>query len=160
MPKDPDSVKHHDDRSAQMRAVARNEARQQAQELAQREEMQADRRAKAIDAEELRISGLPLSEVTREQLLQRIRAMRDEKVEVVREYYISPGQQAQLELEQKAGREAVERAEAQRKRYLEAQALVPVEQSPTEGTMVPVHHPNPSQTEQYPAIKATLGKTK
>ena len=94
-------------------------------------------------------------------LLERIRKMREVPAEPVYQGgYHSPEQKAALEAEQKAGREAVAKAEAAMARAQEARAKAEDEQRANEATTVPVHHPNPSQDEQYPAVKSTLGPKK
>lgn len=153
-----DSVAHHTERSAQMREESKDVARQQAKADAQSALQRAVQRELSIDAQEKQVIDLIPPGITRDQLLDRIREMRDEKVEVAHDYYISPEMQAQLDLEQKVGREMVAREEARQRRAAETRTLA-VATDTGQGGMTPVHHPNPDQQEQYPAVKATLGKT-
>ena len=154
---DTDSIRHHNERLTQMRAEAKDEALQQAQAEEQRAAHRAEQRTKSIAADELRVAGLPLSELTRDQLLDHIRKMRNEKPpEVPHDYYISPEQQARTEAEQQAGREAVARAEAEQAKYRQLQLKLDYEERAKEATNVSVHHPNPSQNEVFPTVKATL----
>jgi hypothetical protein len=73
---------------------------------------------------------------------------------------LTPEQQAQLDREQAAGRAAVARAQAELDANRERLQQQELEAKKHEGTMTPVHHPNPSQTEMFPASGATLGKKK
>jgi hypothetical protein len=150
-----DSVTHHTDRSAQMREEYKDAARQQVGAEAQRALQRAVQREQSIDAQEKQVNDLIPPGTTRDQLLERIQQMRNEKVEVAHDYYISPEQQAQLDLEQAEGRRMVAAEEERRKRAAEVRALAMADQ---QGVMVGVHHPNPGMDEQFPAIKATLGK--
>jgi hypothetical protein len=152
-----DSLAHHAERSAQMREESKDAARLHVQAEAQRALQRAVQREQSIDAQEKQVNDLIPPGTTRDQLLDRIRQMREEKVEIAHDYYISPEQQAQLDLEQKVGREMVAREEARQQQAAQARALT-VAAADQQGEMVPVHHPNPGQQEQYPAIKATLGK--
>lgn len=155
MIKDFDSTTHNEERSAQMREESKDEALKQQQAEAQRVLHAAEQREQSLQAEEKQINDLIAPGTTRDQLLDRIRQMREEKVEEKHDYYISPEQQAQLELEQATGRAAVAKAEAEAKRFYDARMLA---ERAAQGDTVLVHHPNPSQDEQYPAVKATLGK--
>ena len=92
----PDSLKHHEDRKAKI---------------------QAETSAEAENQEIANFRGLPQHGETREQLLARIRKMRDEKPEpTVHETFRSEGLQKEFEAEQKAGQEAVAKAQAERDR--------------------------------------------
>lgn len=154
-----DSIIHHEERAAKLRAEAKEQAEQAEQVAQQHNAFQAERERVArnadADALEARV-GLIRENETREMLMDRIRKMRelDKKPEPVQELYCPPTIRAQIELEQQAGREAVARAEVEQERMRQAREAEPSGQAFT----VPVHHPNPSQDEQYPAVKATLGK--
>ena len=161
MTKDTDSLAHNTDRSAQMREEYREHVRKRTEEEAQREFDAALRREESIKDDEKRVRDIIPPGMTRDQLLDRIREMRNEKVEEVEPvYYVHPQVQAQIDLEQAEGRRQVALAEAERQRMFDAQMLAVAAEQARQGDMTPVHHPNPSQDEQYPAIKATLGKTK
>jgi hypothetical protein len=162
-----DSIVHHEERAARMRAASEEIAQLAAKAEIQRQAQQAQREltARHARADELEAkAGLIHENETREMLLDRIRKLREEKpAEIVHVGYRSPEQQATFEAEQKAGREAVARAEAEIERirdYWRQQTETAAKQAsgPTPWTVSPVHHPNPSQDEQYPAVKATLGK--
>ena len=144
--------------TAQMREESKNTALQAAYAEAERKLQAATQREQSIQAEEKNVTDLIPPGTTRDQLLERIREMRNAKVEVAYDYYISPEQQAQLDLEQATGRAAVARAEAEAKKISDARMLAVAIENARQGDMTPVHHPNPSQDEQYPAVKATLGK--
>lgn len=141
--------------SAQMRAEAKETALTQQQAESQREFQSAVQREQTIQEQEKRVTDLIPPGTTRDQLIERIREMRNAKIEVAHDYYISPEQQAQLDLEQATGRAAVAKAEAEAKRFADIRMLA---ERAAQGEMVPVHHPNPGMDEQYPAIKPTLGK--
>ena len=156
-----DSLAHHAERSAKIRDEFNDNARQEEQAEAQRAAHRAEQREQTIQTEEKRVTDLIPPGMTRDQLLDRIRAMRNEKPpEVPHDYYISPAQRERLEAEQKAGREAVARAEAEEAKYREYRLKAEAEERAKQVTLTPVHHPNPGMDEQYPAIKATLGKVK
>jgi len=138
-----------------MREESKDVTRQQAKADAHSALQRAVQRELSIDAQEKQVNDLIPPGTTRDQLLERIRQMREEMVEVVHNYYISPEQQAQLGREQAAGRAAVAAEEARQQQAAQARALAVADK---QGVMEQVHHPNPSQEEQYPAIKATLGK--
>jgi hypothetical protein len=144
--------------SAQMRAEAKETALTQQQAELQREFQSAVERERSIQEQEKRVTDIIPPGITRDQLLERIREMRNVKVEVAHDYYISPEQQAQLDLEQATGRAAVAKAEAEAKKISDARMLAVAVENARQADMTPVHHPNPSQDEQYPAIKSTLGK--
>ena len=158
MGNDTDAHAHNIARSAQMRAESKETALVQQQDELQREFKFAVQREQTIQDEEKRITDLIPPGTTRDQLLERIREMRNVRVEVAHDYYISPEQQAQLDLEQATGRAAVAKAEAEARRISDARMLTVAAENARQADMNPVHHPNPSQDEQYPAVKATLGK--
>ena len=89
-----DSVAHHEDRHAKMKAESEDVATRQAE-----------------DQEIARSGVLVHADETREQLLERIRKMREIAQPMPTEVPRSEGQQKQFELEQQAGREAVAKAE-------------------------------------------------
>jgi hypothetical protein len=155
MTKETDSVEHLAKLTAQLRKESEYNAQQQEKIEAQQKLQAAEQRELYIQAEEKKITDLIAPGTTRDQLLDRIRAMREEKVVEVHDYYMSPEQKEQLRLEQEMGRAMVAKAEAEAQRFREARALAA---AAAQGEMVPVHHPNPDQNEQYPAVKATLGK--
>lgn len=151
-----DLLAHNTDRSAQMREEYREHVRKRTEEEAQREFDAALRREESIKEDERRVRDIIPPGMTRDQLLERIVEMRNVKVEEVEPvYYVHPDRQAQIDLEQAEGRRLVALAEAERKRMFDAMMQV---EAAEKGVMVPVHHPNPAQDEQYPAVKATLGK--
>ncbi len=153
-----DSRAHLAAQSAQIRTEAKETALQQAYAEAERKLHAAEQREQSIKAEEKNVTDLIPPGTTRDQLLQRIREMRAERVEEPRDYYLSPEQQEQLRLEQEEGRRMVAKAEAEAKRISDARMIAVAVENASQGDMTPVHHPNPDQQEQYPAIKATLGK--
>lgn len=99
----PDSIKHHEDRKAKIEAE--NEQLQQvSNELAENQEI-------------ANFQGLPQEGETREQLLARIRKLRENPEPTETVLFRSEGLQKEFEAEQKAGREAVAKAEAEKKQY-------------------------------------------
>jgi Tfp pilus assembly protein FimV len=100
-----------------------------------------------------------LEPATRDQLLERIRQMREEKpVEIAPVPHRTPRQQAEYEAEVAMGRAMVAKAEAEIESTREVQRKIKLEQEAREGTMTPVYHPNPTQEEAFPVSGATFGK--
>jgi hypothetical protein len=107
----PDSIKHHEDRTAKI----------QAENVKQQQVEQVEVNRVAENQEIANFKGLPQDGETREQLLERIRRMRDEKpVPVEPEPFRSEGLQKEFEAEQKAGQEAVLKAKEEMERNREA----------------------------------------
>lgn len=157
--KKPDSVGHHEERHTKIREEA---AAQQAQADAyeeKRELDQVERERAARETENQQLTeqvGLVKAGDTREMLLERIRKQRAEmepKVEEDQPVYRSPDQQQRFDAEQQAGREAVAKAEQEAERYREIWRKQEEEERARQGTMETMHHPNPSQKEQYPTSK-------
>jgi hypothetical protein len=119
MEKRPDSLVHHEQRRAKMQTEAQAQAQEEAFADEQRAEDQVEREHKTREAEDkllVQYTG-PISPTdTRDDLLDRIRAMRNEKPPEIKPLGRTPDQQKQFEAEQKAGREAVARAEAEEER--------------------------------------------
>ena len=143
--------------AAHMREEAKETADTNQQAELQRAFQSAVQREQSIQAQEKQVTDLIPPGTTRDQLLERIREMRNVKVEEPHDYYMSPEQQEQLRLEQEMGRAMVAREEEKSQRAADIRAKTEVAEK-GQGEMNPVHHPNPAQDEQYPAIKATLGK--
>ncbi|HEX6825732.1 MAG TPA: hypothetical protein VF077_05380 [Nitrospiraceae bacterium] len=163
---EPESVTHTRERLAQLKAESELQAQKQAKDEAKRKEDQAKRDKASKQAEEKDLTeqaNLLEPGGSRDQVLERIRQMRDEppaNVPPAPEGYRSEGMRQQLTAEQEAGRVAVAKAQeaAEAARVNREKAAADTRQR--EGTMEEVRHPNPSQHEQFPANKATLGKTK
>lgn len=159
-----DSITHLEERSAKIRTASQEAAHTAAHAEEDRVAQQAyrERASRLARADELEVqAGLIKENESREQLLDRIRKMREEKPpEIVHVPYRSPEQQKQFEAEQQAGRDAVARAEANAEYYRALREKIAEEERLSTAVMVPVHHPNPSQDEMFPAIKATLGVKK
>jgi hypothetical protein len=82
--------------------------------------IQAENKEIAEDKEIASFKGLPQEGETRDELIARIRKLREEKpVEVVVETFRSEGLQKEFDAEQEAGRAAVAKAEAQAEKYRE-----------------------------------------
>jgi hypothetical protein len=164
--KQPDSLTHHEDRRAKMQQEAAVQHQQDAEAETKRELTQADRERKMREAETQELAqqvALVKETDTREMLLERIRQQRaatPKEVEDDQPGYRSEGMQKQFELEQETGRKAVAAEEARQEQQREIWRKQDEEERKRQGTMETVHHPNPGQDEQYPADKATLGKTK
>jgi predicted metal-dependent phosphotriesterase family hydrolase len=89
-----DSVAHHEERHAKMKAESEDVAQRQSED------------------QEIASSGVLVHvDETREQLLDRIRKMREIAHPSPAEIPLSEGQQKQLDAEQEAGRQAVAKAE-------------------------------------------------
>ena len=79
--------------------------------------IQAENQEIAEDKEIASFKGLPKEGETRDELIARIRKMRDEKpVEVETPTFRSPGLQKEFDAEQEAGRAAVAKAQAEMER--------------------------------------------
>lgn len=166
------TTKHHEQdsiisakaRAAQIRAESERIERQQAEaaehQKAHRAKQDAEIQRQAD--EDLNRAAASISEIeSREQLLGEIRRMREDKPEEPPPVVHRTERMIQeLNAEQEAGRAAVAKAEAEQQRNRELVARIAEEERQRLGTMQPVHHPNPSQDEQYPASGATLGKKK
>lgn len=159
-----DSITHLEERSNKIRTASQEAAHAaaHAEENRVSQQEQRERSARLTRADELEVhAGLIKENETREMLLDRIRKMREEKpAEIVHVGYRSPDQQKAFEAEQKAGREAVARAEAEAERFREARLSAEAADRARQGDMVPVHHPNPDMDAQFPTINATLGPKK
>jgi hypothetical protein len=161
-PHQPQSVAHTESRAAAIRNEAAEAARRMTEEETRRQERQAKREAETRDSEidmlEDAATRLTFDDA-REQLLQHIRDMREVKpAEPPPPPPRTARMEAELKAEQEAGRAAVAKAEAEIAYTRELQRKVEAERVARDGRMEPVYHANPSQNEQYPALKATLGK--
>jgi hypothetical protein len=119
--------------------------------------------ARLIEEDDLKqaSSNVNLEPATRDQLLERIRQMREEKpVEITPAPHRTPRQQAEYDAEVAMGRAMVAKAEAEIERNREVQRKIAADERERAGTMTPVYHPNPTQNEQYPVSGATLGVKK
>jgi colicin import membrane protein len=87
---------------------------------------------------------------TREALLERIRAMREEKPPEIKPVGRTEEMMAQFEAEQAAGRAAVARHEENNRRNAELRARIEAEERARQMQNQPVHHPNPTQHEEFP----------
>jgi hypothetical protein len=164
MARKPDSITHTEERRAKMQAESDEQKMEREEAEAERKDKQAvrDREAKEEQVEFLtKQASLVQAGDTRDHLLERIRAMRDEKpYEPPPPPPLSDFHREQLRLEQEAGAAGVKRAEAEVERNREIQRRAAEEQAKREGVMEVVRHPNPGQKEQFPAQNATLGKKK
>ena len=154
----------HEERVAKMQAERdkKRDERIEAEVKAREDKLELERATRQADEEILeRIAG-PVSDTdTRDKLLERIRKMRAEKPPEIKPMgRISAQQIQEFEAEQAAGRAAVAKAQAEIDRNRESVQKAKAEDAARQGTMTTVYHPNPSMDEQFPASKATLGKTK
>lgn len=92
-----ESTQHHEDRKTKIRA--------------ENAEKQAVDKEVAEEREIANFKGFPVAGETRDQLLDRIRKLREQPAEVEPELFRSEGLQKEFEAEQKAGQEAVAKAE-------------------------------------------------
>jgi hypothetical protein len=159
-----DSTAHNEERRARMKAEAEENAQAQTQAEDEHREKRAERELKSRTEEDQLLTqhaNLIAPGESRDQLLERIRQMRAEALaEPPAPPPLTEYMQQQLDIEQKAGADAVKKAAEEMERNREIRRKTEEEQARREGTMNPVHHPNPGQHEQYPAQGATLGKTK
>jgi hypothetical protein len=160
-----DSVSAIEERHARLTAESARLAKEEAKAEERRQEKQAvrDMAADDADAAMLEKQAYLLTDLgSRDQLLEKVRRMRLETPENTPPAPppLTEFQRQQLEIEQQAGREAVARAEKQQEEVRAWREKLAAEERAREGTMVGVHHPNPGMQEQFPANKATLGKTK
>jgi hypothetical protein len=170
MPKT-DSIISAEERAKAIRAEAAKIAKEQAAEAERQAAHQARQDAKARDVEEEDIKkvadvvGGIYGEIgTRDQLLDRIRAMREDvPKEPERVGYRTQRQLDELKAEQEMGRAMVAKAEAEiewgrevRRKMAEEDALR--QRAKEELRMQQVVHPNPGMNQEFPAQKATLGK--
>ena len=159
----PHSVTSAKERAAKIRAEAMQLEREQAEADRLKQEYAAKQEAEArkVEDDDIEKASLLTGDETREQLHDYIRKKREEKpAEPPPPPPRTEGMMRELAAEQEAGRAAVAKAEAANAYNREAGEKARAEQAAREGAMSPVHHPNPGQGEQYPANKATLGKTK
>lgn len=155
----PDSIIKAEDRAARIRSEARRLEREQARAEAERKRRTVERDEEILRVEDEAIEkvGLISSDETREHLLDRIREMRETGTqEPPPPPPLTERMRQQLEAEQAAGRAAVEKAEAEMEHARAMRERNEAEERARSGFMTPVHHPNPSQDEQFPANKATL----
>lgn len=141
------------DEAARLRQVADEaEARRRAREAVDN--------AKAREQEDEYVRSLVADNETREHLYARIQSMRTPAPEPPKPPPLSAAFQKRLEEEQACGRAAVARHEEAR--VLQQQAIQAKEDRERTSitTLEPVYVPNPTQEQQFPANKATLGKTK
>jgi hypothetical protein len=160
-----DSITHTEERRAKI--LAETDQIHKAQAIAEenRQEKQAVRDMKADDDDAARLEkqAYLLTDLgSRDQLLEHVRRMRLETPEngPPAPPPMTEFQKQQLAIEQQAGREAVAKAEKQAAEVRAWREKLAAEERAQKGTMVNVHHANPGMEEQYPAQKATLGKTK
>lgn len=133
-------TRHHEERKAKIEAENK--------EIAEEKEIAA-------------FKGLPQAGETREQLLDRIRAMREEKPsEPEAPVFRSEGLQKEFEAEQKAGQEAVAKAAEQSERLRAIAQAAEAEGEKNKAYLVPVYHPNPGMDQEFPTSGGTLGKRK
>jgi hypothetical protein len=159
----PDSIVRAEERVAKIRdesaRIALERAEAEARQKAHRASQDAE--ARRIEEDDLKqaSSNVNLEPATRDQLLERIRQMREEKpVEIAPVPHRTPRQQAEYEAEVAMGRAMVAKAEAEIERNREVQRKIKADEAARVGTMTPVYAPNPSQGEVFPTSGATLGK--
>ena len=153
-----DSVIHHEERLATLREESHlQELERLAQEeVRHREELKRDLKAREEEANRLELANLATNPDAREAIMDKIRAMRNEKPPEIVPMGRTPSMQAQFELEQAAGRAAVAKAEAEMAHNRELAAKVKAQEEARQAQLTPVYHPNPRQNEVFPASKATL----
>lgn len=155
-----DSVKHLEERAASIKAEDDLNRQEQAAADKKQEADQVSRDQLARDQEIQQLeyrAGLVRDGETREMLLDRIRKMREIKVEEPRYIGRSAEMEEQYKREQEAGRAAVAAAQAQEDKMRELRAKAEEDDDHKQlGTVERVYQANPSQDEVFPTIKATL----
>jgi hypothetical protein len=157
-PKPTDSVRQRQENADSVRTE--HDLRQQEQEKKNAQyKVDEEKRREMIKGQELarleNLAALSQDNLTREKIFERIREMRAEK-EPERVYPpLTPSQQARLDAEQKAGREAVAIAEAQLAEQQRIQREYEAQQAPVER----VHVPNEMEPNAIPeGIRKLAGK--
>jgi hypothetical protein len=154
-PEPTDSIQHNQDRADAIRTQMEKDVEEQERKNEQYREQEQKRQDAAREQEVGRLQDmatLTRDQMTRDMLLDRIRAMRNEKPPEYVPPQRTPEQQKLLEAEMQAGREAVAKAEAALQERREAMARMNV----TQEVVKTIQHPNPSQSEIFPTVKSTL----
>lgn len=163
MARDTDSLQHHEDRRARMKAEYKQEVEKRAQVEAMEQAQQVDRDQTTRESEikylEQQVT-LVQNIDSRDMLLERIRRMREPPPPPPGPPPRTKAQQEELEREQANGMAAVAKNKEAEERSQPAWREAEAEERKRLGTMETVHIPNPSQNEQFPASGATLGKVK
>lgn len=158
MPIPTESIISAAERSARIRAESAEIEKQQ-QEVEQhrleRDEKSRQEDRKVEDAS-LQKMVLLSGEETREQLMQWIRDKRAEVPEPPKPMPLTERMRKQLEEEQECGRQAVARAQAELDANREARLKAEREDAARQGTLAPVHQPNPDVHEKFPVNKASI----
>ena len=116
--------------------------------------MQAERvKRQAEDQEVAQYAGPIGPDDTRETILEKIRKMREHPESSPPAGHISDYQKSVIEAEQKAGADAVKKAEAELEKNRKIREQAAEEQRKREGEMRTVVHPNPSQQDVFPTNK-------
>jgi hypothetical protein len=152
-----DSEVHHEDRRVKMEEEAAKNQQLAIDVMEKREAVAAERQRAAREAESqelTRQAGLIKPGETRDMLVERIRKLREQneaKAVEIPPPPRPPDLQRQFELEQKAGREAIAKAEAEYERNRELRRKYEAEERAKAGETV--YHANPGQNEVYPTSK-------
>lgn len=161
-PKPTDSIISAETRAATIRAESERIEREQAAAADRQKDHRArqDAEARKTEDEDVRKVAASLSDLgTRDQLLDRIREMRnDVPVGTPEPPPLTERMLQALKEEQEAGRAAIKKAEAEIEFNRKIQAKFEADERERLGSMVPVHHPNPGMNEQFAASGGTLGK--
>jgi type II secretory pathway component HofQ len=149
-----DSVSDMEDRKTRIKEESDRADKEKADKEAQRKAKTAEREARMTEEEANSLehqASLTKDIQTREQLLERVRQMREEKpegpppppppTEFMKEV---------IGIEQQAGRDAVAKAEKEMERVSAARRKADEETRAREGTMSTVQHQNPGQNEKFP----------
>ena len=149
-----DSVNDMEARKAKIKAEADEIEKSQSEEEARQRQARIDRDLVTSEAQAKTLehhAGLVHDGETREQLLDRVRALREAPAAPA---YVPPPptafQQQQINAEQEAGRQAVARAEAEQERVNERRRELAAEELARNGEMKLVQHPNPGMGEPFP----------
>jgi hypothetical protein len=161
--KKPDSIISAEERAKAIRAESAQREKEMAEAEAKRKELAAMRDEELRQVEETNIRHMAsLSDIdTRDHLLEHIRIMRAEVPHnPTPAPHLSESMRKEMDAEMALGRAMVAKVEAEQARNLEMRRRIEEEERARSGHMTTVYSPNPSQTEQFTASKATLGKLK
>lgn len=155
-PEPTDSIEHHKERAAQIKEASKTKQEELTATEEKQKDIQADRdkaaRQQEIDYLSVQ-AGIVREGETRDMLLERIRKLREVKVEEPKYIGRNEELQKQFEAEQAAGRAAVARAEAEEAKLREMRARIEEEDRKRLGTMEQVYRPNEMEPKATPDMK-------
>jgi hypothetical protein len=154
-----DSLISAAERRAKMKAEADERARERKEAEQRRLEREKEETARTHEENVQLIekqAALVEGDETREHLLQRLREMRADVPQPPKTMPLTERMRKQTEEEQEMGRKTAERNRAEFEAARELRLKAEREDAARQGTMAPVHHPNPTMNEKFPVNKGTL----